>query len=269
MAHATGLAQEVEFFDRWAKENAKHLEPVDGAVLDRYRRPGSLYPKEYCFRLLGDLAGKRILDVGCGEGEDAMILAKLGARVTGLDVSPAAVELARQRAAINGVSDLAEFVCAPLNAANLPERSFDVIWIDNVLHHVLDDLDGTMRHLLEAAKPGALVLCIEPVNLNRTLRKIRFLVPVHTEVTPGERPLEREDLAVLERLIPGLSRRHFNFLGRLTRFIIPALRYERAPAWRRILCDVVHAVDRVVLRFPIFEELGGMGILRGNVSRSR
>ena len=63
-----------------------------------------------------------------------------------------------------------------------------------LLHHVLDDLDGTMRHLLEAAKPGALVLCIEPVNLNRTLRKIRFLVPVHTEVTPGERPLEREDL---------------------------------------------------------------------------
>ena len=52
MAHATRLAQEVEFFDRWAKENAKHLEPVDGAVLDRYRRPGSLYPKEYCFRLL-------------------------------------------------------------------------------------------------------------------------------------------------------------------------------------------------------------------------
>ena len=127
MAHATRLAQEVEFFDRWANENAKHLEPVDGAVLDRYRRPGSLYPKEYCFRLLGDLAGKRILDVGCGEGEDAMILARLGARVTGLDVSPAAVELARQRAAINGVADLVEFVCAPLNAANLPEKSFDVV----------------------------------------------------------------------------------------------------------------------------------------------
>ena len=96
------LAEEAEFFDRWAEENGKHLEPVDAAVLERYRTPGNVYSKEYCFRLLGDLRDKTILDVGCGEGEDGMILAKLGARVTGLDVSPAAIELARQRAQVNG-----------------------------------------------------------------------------------------------------------------------------------------------------------------------
>jgi len=67
-----------------------------------------------------------------------MILAKLGARVTGLDVSPAAIELARQRARVNGVSERTQFVCAPLDAADLPESFFDVIWIDQVLHHVLD-----------------------------------------------------------------------------------------------------------------------------------
>jgi len=33
-------------------------------VLERYRRPGKLYPKEYSFRLLGDLRDKTILDVG-------------------------------------------------------------------------------------------------------------------------------------------------------------------------------------------------------------
>lgn len=264
MAEAARLAQEAEFFDRWAKENAKHLEPVDAAVLARYRRPRGLYAKEFGIRALGDVAGKRILDVGCGEGEDAMILALLGAHVTGLDVSPAAVELSRQRAMVNRVSDRTSFVCAPLNTADLPKKWFDVIWIDNVLHHVLDELDETMRHLLKAAKLGALVLCTEPVSLNKTLRKIRFLVPVHTEATPGERPLERADLAILEALIPGMTRKHFQFLGRLTRFIIPGLRYERAPAWRRILCDAVHIFDRVMLALPILEELGGMGILRGN-----
>jgi hypothetical protein len=133
---------------------------------------------------------------------------------------------------------------------------------------VLDDLEGTMRHLLAAARPGALVLCIEPVNLNTTLRRIRFLVPVHTEVTPGERPLERADLAVLERLVPGLTRRQFYFLSRLTRFIIPDFRYERAPAWRRILCDLLHAFDRMLLGFPVLEDLDAIAILRGNVSRA-
>ena len=259
------LVQEAEFFDRWARENAKRLEPVEPAVLERYRNPGFLYPKEYCLRLLGDLCGKSILDVGCGEGEDGMILAKLGATVTGLDVSPAAIELANQRAVINGVSDHARFVCAPLGAASLPERSFDVIWIDNVLHHVLDDLEPTMRALLKAAKPGALVMCIEPVNLNKTLRKIRFLVPVHTEVTPGERPLEKHDLAVLERLLPDLRKVHYNFLGRLIRFIIPNRRYERAAFWRRRLADLASAIDRAVLSVPVLEELGGMGVITAQV----
>jgi len=263
MGTAAQLAQEAEFFDRWAEERAKHLEPLDPAVLERYRAPGNLHPKEYCFRLLGDLRDKTILDVGCGEGEDGMLLAKLGARVTGLDVSPAAIELARQRAQVNGVSERTRFVCAPLDAADLPESSFDVIWIDQVLHHVLDNLEGTMQALLKAAKPGALIVCSEPVNLNKTLRKIRFLVPVHTEVTPGERPLERLDLAILEALIPGLQRRHFCFLGRLIRFVIPGFRYERAPLWRRMLADLISWFDRIVLSVPVLEELGGIGILSG------
>jgi 2-polyprenyl-3-methyl-5-hydroxy-6-metoxy-1,4-benzoquinol methylase len=258
------LAQEAEFFDRWA--DARRLEPVDPAVLERYRRPRGLSPKEYCFQLLGDLRGKSVLDVGCGEGEDAMILAKLGATVTGLDVSPGAIALAKQRAELNGVSDRTRFVCAALTAGELPPRSFDVIWIDNVLHHVLDDLEKTVRALLASAKPGALVLCIEPVNLNKTLRKIRFLVPVHTEVTPGERPLEKHDLAVLEKVLPGLRKKHFTMLGRLVRFVIPDFRYERAPWWRRTLVDSLMALDRVVLAIPPLEPLGGIGILHARAS---
>ena len=194
-----------------------------------------------------------------------MILARLGAQVTGLDVSPGAIDLARQRAAINGVTHHTRFVCAPLTGANLPSKSFDVIWIDNVLHHVLDELEPTLRALLKTARPGATILCIEPVNLNKTLRKIRFLVPVHTEVTPGERPLEKHDLAVLEKLVPGIRRRHFNFLGRLNRFILPDYRYETAAAWRRALSDIIHFIDRLVLSVPRLKELGGIGLLHGKI----
>jgi len=266
MGNASTILQEAEFFDRWAAVNAQRLEPVERAVLERYRHPGNLYAKEFCFRLLGNLEGKSILDVGCGEGEDGMILAKLGARVTGLDVSPGAIEVAKERAALNGVAERTRFLCAPLKEASLPPGSFDVIWIDNVLHHVLDDLEGTMRALLESARPGALILCIEPVNLNKTLRKIRFLVPVHTEVTPGERPLERHDIAILKSLVPGLRKRHFCFFGRLGRFIIPGNRYERAAFWRRKLCDLVHAMDCAVFAIPGLEQLGGIGVLHGRVA---
>jgi 2-polyprenyl-3-methyl-5-hydroxy-6-metoxy-1,4-benzoquinol methylase len=268
MGDAARLVEEAEFFDRWADENAKRPEPVEPAVLARYRRPGKLWPKEYCFHLLGDLRDKTILEFGCGEGEDSMILAKFGARVTGLDVSPRAIELAKLRAALNGVSDRTEFRCGPLNASTLPEKSFDIIWIDNVLHHVLDDLEGTMRALLEAARPGATIIGTEPVNLNKTLRKIRFLVPVHTEVTPGERPLEKHDIAVLQALIPGLRKIHFNFLGRLIRFVIPDQRYEPASWPQRALADLIRALDRAVLSTPLLEHLGGVAVFYGRTPAS-
>ena len=107
------------------------------------------------------------------------------------------------------------------------------------------------------------------MNLNRTLRKIRFLVPVHTEVTPGERPLEKRDLAVLENLIPDLGRRHFLFLGSLMRFIIPGYRYERAPWARRRLADAVSLIDRVILSLPVLQSLGGLAVLSGKVRLRR
>jgi SAM-dependent methyltransferase len=262
----SAIAQEAEFFDRWAQERMKSLRPTDPAVLDRYRNPRNLFPKEFCFQLLGDLRGKSVLELGCGEGEDAVLLAKLGARVTGLDVSAGAVELARKRAALDGVSDRTDFIAAQLSEVKLPPRSFDVIWVDNVLHHLLDDLDATLEALLRFARPGALFICNEPVNLSKLLRRVRFLVPVHTEVTPGERPLEKRDLAVLERRLPGLRRRHFNFLGRLVQLVIPGLRYERASWPQRALADLLVRVDRGLLWFPPLQFLGGIGVMHAQVT---
>jgi 2-polyprenyl-3-methyl-5-hydroxy-6-metoxy-1,4-benzoquinol methylase len=264
MSTAAQLIQETEFFDRWAQESLKKLEPIDPAVVDRYRHPGKSYAKEYCIDLLGDLDGKRILDVGCGEGEDAVLLAKLGAIVTGFDVSPGAIQVAKRRAEIDGVWDRVSFICAPLDQARLPEGTFDVIWFDNILHHVLDELELVMRKVLSSARPGATLLCIEPVNLCNTLRKIRFLFPVHTEVTPGERPLEAHDLAVIESLVD-VRRRHFHFLARLLRFVLQGYRYEGASFVRRKIADTLVAIDRVVLSIPGAEKLGGLAVLDGTI----
>ena len=48
------------------------------------------------FKLVGNLAGRRVLDAGCGEGYNTRILAKKGAKVVGVDISPRMIELARQ-----------------------------------------------------------------------------------------------------------------------------------------------------------------------------
>src|SRR5438128_136824 len=256
-------AEEASFFDNWAERMARDLRPLDEAVIQRYRNPRGLFLKEMACRVLGGLRGRKVLDVGCGDGENSVLLARLGANVTGLDVSPKAIELAERRAAIEGVQHMTRFLCSPLETADLRAGEFDVVWVDNVLHHLLHALDQTMASLTRSARPGADMLFIEPVNLNPTLRRIRFLVPVHTEVTPGERPLERQDLDLVEKHVPDLRRVHFNFLGRLLRFFLPA-RYESAPAHKRALADALLRIDRLVLSVPQLETLGGMCLLYGH-----
>src|SRR5262245_38586768 len=183
--------QEARFFDRWADRIDESKLPIDPLAWKRYTNPRLRlrFNKEFRFRLLGDLRGKALLDVGCGDSLNGALLAKMGAEVTGLDVSPGAVAPGRRRAEINGVSERVHLVCSPIETAEIAPRSFDVIWGDGILHHVLDELETVLQHLAVWAKPGALLLFAEPLNLFPPLRQFRMMIPMETEQITGERPL--------------------------------------------------------------------------------
>lgn len=83
----------------------------------------------------GLLSG-RVVDVGCGTGEHALLAAAAGATVLGIDVSPRAIELARAKAQARGVA--ARFAVADaLNLVAVGEM-FDVA-IDSGLFHAFED----------------------------------------------------------------------------------------------------------------------------------
>lgn len=62
------------------------------------------------FELCGDLAGKRVLEVGCGSGRYAVECARRGAEVVGVDFAPAMIAMAQQAAAAAGVAERCRFV---------------------------------------------------------------------------------------------------------------------------------------------------------------
>jgi SAM-dependent methyltransferase len=95
-------------------------------------------PQPALLEVAGGFRG-RVLDIGCGSGEHALLAASLGLDAVGLDAAPTPVRLAREKAASRGLD--ATFVLG--DALDLPalfDRPFDTV-IDSALFHVFDDAD--------------------------------------------------------------------------------------------------------------------------------
>ncbi len=94
----------------------------------------------------GRLAG-RVLDSGCGTGENALLAASRGADVVGIDVAPTAIALARAKAAERGLSVRFEVA----DALDLSHLGLDVdTVIDSGVFHVFDD-DDRVRYVTSLA----------------------------------------------------------------------------------------------------------------------
>lgn len=239
--------EEREFFD--AEEYPEG--PLEASTIERYtlcRKP--YLPAEYPFWRLGDVRGKRILEVGCGAGGNAIILALKGASVVGVDISPRAIAIARQRAALHGVEDRASFHALPLEAyLEQDQQPFDIICAFAFLHHVIPVLDDVLASLHKLAHERTLFLFVEPVALSATLRRLRLALPIKTHGTPDERPLEPAEIGILRRSLPGLRIQYFTvFLRPWHRFV--GGRYEDYSPFQRTFYDTLARLDRALLAIP-------------------
>jgi len=105
-------------------------------------------------RVLGDVAGKDVLELGCGAAQWSISLAQLGARPVGLDLSPRQLEHARRAMAAADV----EFPLVEASAEDVPldDASFDVVFCDHGAFNFADP----MRLVPECARllrPGGLL----------------------------------------------------------------------------------------------------------------
>jgi len=111
-------------------------------------------PQPAFVRLADDgLLRGQLLDAGCGRGEQALLAAAHGADAMGVDISPAAIEQARRKAAERGLTVRFE-VADALNLGQLG-LTFDTV-IDCGLFHTFDD-DGRARYvtgLASVLRPG-------------------------------------------------------------------------------------------------------------------
>jgi len=101
-----------------------------------YRKSGYTWGTEesgFAREVAGYLTGGRVLDLGCGEGRDAVFFAKQGFEVTGVDVSQAGIAKARKLAKMKEVE--VTWVVADL-ATYRPPDEFDLIYSSGSIHYL-------------------------------------------------------------------------------------------------------------------------------------
>ncbi len=103
------------------------------------------------------LAGRRVLDVGCGGGLLAEGMARRGARVTGIDLSPRALEVARLHALEAGMAvDYRQVAAEEL--ADTDHDAFDLVTCLEMLEHVPDP-GQVIQAIARLVRPGGDVVC--------------------------------------------------------------------------------------------------------------
>jgi ubiquinone/menaquinone biosynthesis C-methylase UbiE len=112
------------------------------------------YVKEWHIPEAADFAGARglrVLEIGCGLGTDGAQFAKAGADYTGVDLTDAAVELARKHFELLGLGG--NFRMADAENLNFADESFDLVYSHGVLHHT-PDTASAVREIHRVLKPS-------------------------------------------------------------------------------------------------------------------
>lgn len=153
------LREEAEFANRDYAPFADRLD-MSPTMFRKYSTPSQVWDyRQIAALMLGDIDGKDFLDYGCGMGEESVYFAKLGARVTGIDISEVGVEMLRQRARHNQVVVRAlEMRADPTSFA---DESFDKVHGMGILHHV--GIDKALAEVKRLLRPGGVGVFLEPM----------------------------------------------------------------------------------------------------------
>jgi SAM-dependent methyltransferase len=227
------LGNERAFHDAWAA-----IEDIGSIDVRAVNEACTAPEMRFIVQRLGNIRGKRLLDIGCGLGEASVYFALLGAEVTSSDLSQGMLDAACR------LADAHNTRVTPYLAAaedlRLPANTwFDIIYAGNLLHHV--DIDQTLSRIALHLAPGGRVVTWDPLAYNPIINVYRSIA---TEVrTPDEHPLTRRDIRLFRKHFRVVETRYF-WLTTLLIFLVMAVVQRRNPNKERFWKVVVQEGHR-------------------------
>ena len=152
------------------EEKVRYVRRMFGAIAPRYDRANLFISvglhrlwKRITVGLANVRPGARALDVCCGTGDIALMLAqRVGpdGRVVGLDFTPEMIDIARRRAAAAGFASVCRFVPGDTQALPFADGTFDVVTVGFGIRNV-GDPPRALREWCRVLRPGGLVAVLE------------------------------------------------------------------------------------------------------------
>ena len=210
------LERERQHFNKVAESSAAQSLKMPQWNIDRYRSPAESteFPLEYAFHLLGDVSGKTVVDLGCGDGLNTVILASLGAKVISVDISDKSLEVTHRRAAANGVADNVRLVHSDAAGIPLEDNEADKVLCAAILHHL--DATATAHQICRILKPRGMAAFLEPMTGPKWVEAIKTVLPKNPSVTEDEWPLTLDQVRAVSSAVGRHGRsRYFGIMTRI------------------------------------------------------
>ncbi|MGD2251410.1 MAG: methyltransferase domain-containing protein [Anaerolineales bacterium] len=150
-------------------------------------------------------ATSHVLDVGCGAGNTACLIAKrFGSKVKGIDISEVMIEKAKERAQREALTHLVEFRVEDVLELPFDSNAFDAVIVESVLTPLPGDKQKAMAEMVRVLRPGGRVAAnegtVDPSAPAEFLALLEEHPAFHTSFTPESLKdlFERSGLRVVQ-----------------------------------------------------------------------
>jgi len=199
--------------------------PTKSFYDDKYRTGQEIFRtnKKYALECLPRGTSLHVLDVGCGTGLNSEIIASLGHKVVGIDISEEAIKRYRERGFEGYVMDVEKHL-------NFSKEKFDVVFTTEVIEHLVHP-ENMFREIWSVLKPeGKLIL--STVNSAFWLYRLASLVGITVSELQHPMHLRFFSKCSLIRLIKEQDFEPIRVFGRNIYIILPDLKFR---LWRVLL----------------------------------
>lgn len=233
------IQREQEFHDQRFADDSTRRQKVG-----RFYKVSQSIQQEYKQFIEQECQNRRIIEYGCGTGSYAFSLAKNGADiVTGIDISPVAIEVAQQQAEKQGVTENTSFEVMNAEELKFNESSTDLICGTGILHHL--DLEKSMSSIVKVLQPEGTAVFVEPLGHNILINLFRSLTPaIRSE---DEHPLLDKDLALFQKHFKKVEIKYFYLTALAASFFVGLPGFN-------IVLGVMEFLDRLLFKLPFLQK---------------